>query len=103
MLFVGGAFWMNRNIHGFIAHAAEKGARLIVLFHDLIPFTHPQFTGHDFSDEYRQSSVLPAHFIVTTPFSLAELKTLRARLCSKAQPLICIRRSAGGGISRRCP
>ena len=86
-LFVGGAFWMNRNVLNFIGHAAKKGAHLVVLFHDLIPFTHPQFTGHDFTDEYREVLCLPAHFIVTTPFNLTELESVRARFCPKAQPL----------------
>ena len=85
-LFVGGAFWMNRKVLDVIAHAMEKGATLIVLFHDLIPFTNPQFTGHDFTSEYREVLCLPAHFIVTTLFNLGELKTVRARLCEKARP-----------------
>ncbi len=78
-LFVGGAFWMNRNVIELCGRAAAHRANLIVLFHDLIPLTNPQFTGHDFTAEYLEVLRLPAHFIVTTPFNRNELETVRKR------------------------
>jgi glycosyltransferase involved in cell wall biosynthesis len=85
-LFVGGAFWMIREVLDLIAQAAAKGVHLVVLFHDLIPFTQPQFTGHDFTAEYGEVLCLPAHFVVTTPFTKGELETVRAEICKAGGP-----------------
>ncbi|MGH6818759.1 MAG: glycosyltransferase family 4 protein [Methylovirgula sp.] len=79
-LFVGGQFWMSQTIIKLCRRAAAQNANLIVVIHDLIPITHPQFTGHDFVDEYRQVLRLPAHFIVTTSFSAGELEATRKNL-----------------------
>jgi len=79
-LFVGGQFWMSRTIIKLCKRAAARGANLIVLFHDLIPITNPQFTGHDFADEYREVLRLPAHFILTTAFNASELEAARKEM-----------------------
>ena len=52
-LFIGGAFWLNREIIALCKKSAANGADLIILFHDLIPLSTPSFTGHDFIAEYR--------------------------------------------------
>jgi glycosyltransferase involved in cell wall biosynthesis len=83
-LFVGGQFWMSKTVIKLCRRAAAQGANLIVLFHvlfhDLIPLTHPHFTGHNFAGEYREVLRLPAHFIVTTPFNAGELESVRKTL-----------------------
>jgi glycosyltransferase involved in cell wall biosynthesis len=79
-LFIGGQFWMSQTIIRLCRRAAIQSANLIVVVHDLIPIRHPQFTGHDFADEYRQVLRLPAHFIVTTSFSAGELEATRKSL-----------------------
>ncbi|MGO9135392.1 MAG: glycosyltransferase family 4 protein [Methylovirgula sp.] len=89
-LFIGGAFWMNRDVMKLCERAAAQGTNLIVLFHDLIPLTHPQFTGHDFSGRYADMLRLPAHFIVTTPFNQAELERVRAEIVPGAQTSVSV-------------
>lgn len=79
-LFVGGQFWMSQTIIKLCRRATMQGANLVVVLHDLIPITHPQFTGHDFVHEYRQVLRLPAHFIVTTSFGATELEATRKSL-----------------------
>jgi glycosyltransferase involved in cell wall biosynthesis len=79
-LFVGGAFWTSQPVMRLCAQAVSAGANIIVLVHDLIPIVHPEFTGHDFANEYRQILSLPAHFIVTTQYNAESLKRVRAEL-----------------------
>ncbi len=92
-LFIGGAFWIKRDIIALSERAAANGANLVILFHDLIPLTMPAFTGHDFTAEYESALRLPAHFIVTSELNRAELKQARRRLderartCSTVMPL----------------
>ncbi|HEY1735322.1 MAG TPA: glycosyltransferase, partial [Methylovirgula sp.] len=86
-LLIGGCFWLLQSTMNLIPRACAQGAQVIVFFHDLIPFTHPEFTGNDFAAEYGKVLCAPAHFIVTTPFNRAELERLRTRLCSKADAL----------------
>ena len=73
-LFVGGEFWTSPISISLCKCAANQGVNLIVLIHDLIPITNPQFTGHDFAEEFIEILKLPAHFIVTTRFSMNELE-----------------------------
>ncbi len=80
ILFVGGQFWMSKAITKLCQRAAARGANLIVLIHDLIPLTHPQFTGHDFAEQYWRMLRLPAHFIVTSSFGASELEAARKGL-----------------------
>ncbi|WP_198017211.1 glycosyltransferase [Methylocapsa acidiphila] len=75
-VFIGGAFWIDRDIIEFCRRAADRGANLIVLLHDLIPLVTPYFTGHDFRDEYLAMLRLPAHFIVTTPRNRRDLESV---------------------------
>jgi glycosyltransferase involved in cell wall biosynthesis len=93
-LFIGGAFWLNREIIALCEKSAANGADLIILFHDLIPLSTPSFTGHDFIAEYEAALRLPAHFIVTTELNRDALKQARRRLdagagrtCSTVMPL----------------
>lgn len=93
-LFIGGAFWVNRDVIQLCRAAAANGANLIVLFHDLIPLSRPSFCGHDFTEEYRAALCLPAHFIVTSELNRSELKRARqaietaaGRVCSTIVPL----------------
>jgi glycosyltransferase involved in cell wall biosynthesis len=79
-LFIGGQFWMSETIVKLCQRAAARGANLIVLFHDLIPLRHPQFTGHDFAERYRRVLRLPAHFIATTSVGANELGAARKSL-----------------------
>jgi glycosyltransferase involved in cell wall biosynthesis len=83
-LFVAGQFWMSPTVIKFCERAAARGSNLIVLFHDLIPITNPQFAGHQFADEYRSVLRLPAHFIVTTPFNAGELEAVRKAMGARA-------------------
>jgi len=76
-LFIGGAFWANKEIIDFCRRAAEQRVNLIVLFHDLIPLITPYFAGHDFRAEYLDMLRLPAHFIVTTPRNRRDLEAVR--------------------------
>jgi glycosyltransferase involved in cell wall biosynthesis len=76
-LFIGGAFWVEREIIDFCRRAADRRANLIVLFHDLIPLTVPYFTGHDFRAEFLEMLRLQAHFVVTTPYNGHELESVR--------------------------
>ncbi len=86
-LFIGGQFWMSKTIVKLCQRAAAGGANLIVLFHDLIPLTHPQFTGHDFAEQYRRVLRLPAHFIATTSFGANELGAARKHLGAAPAPV----------------
>lgn len=93
-LFIGGAFWVNRETISFCRQAAASHANLIILLHDLIPITNPEFTGHDFREEYVEMLSFPAHFIVTTAHSRSELEQVRReanagslRTCSSIVPL----------------
>ena len=79
-LFVGGAFWTSPQAMGFCAQAVGVGANIVVLVHDLIPIVHPEFTGHDFANEFRKILSLPAHFIVTTEYNADLLRQVRAEL-----------------------
>ena len=81
-LFVAGAFWISPPVMQLCEEAAAVGANLIVLVHDLIPFTHPEFCGKDYRQEYRNILALPAHFIVTTEYNRRILKRVRAGLVS---------------------
>ena len=73
-LFIGGAFWVEREIIDFCRRAADRRVNLIVLFHDLIPLTVLYFTGHDFRAEFLEMLRLQAHFVVTTPYNGHELR-----------------------------
>ncbi|WP_374308079.1 glycosyltransferase [Methylocella sp.] len=79
-LFVGGAFWIDRDVVKLCQDAAGAGAYLVVLFHDVIPLALPSFTGHDFRREYEDVLSLPAHFVVTTELNRCELKRARRRI-----------------------
>ncbi|MEW6438553.1 MAG: glycosyltransferase family 1 protein [Pseudomonadota bacterium] len=79
-VFVGGAFWISPPAMALCKRAAAVGANLVVLMHDLIPLIFPEFTGHDFSSQYREILNLPAHFIVTTEHNRAVLKNVRKDL-----------------------
>jgi glycosyltransferase involved in cell wall biosynthesis len=85
-LFVGGAFWLNREIIALCERAAANRADLLILFHDLIPLSMPSFTGHDFVAEYEAALRLPAHFVVTSELNRGELKQARRRLDERAGP-----------------
>ena len=77
-LFIGGQFWMSETIIALCRRAVACGSKLIIVFHDVIPLTNPQFfTGHDFAGEYREVLRLPAHFIVTTAFTASQLDAVR--------------------------
>lgn len=76
-LFVGGEFWTSRSSVSLCKRAAEQGVNLVILLHDLIPIINPQFTGHDFARDFLAILRLPAHFIVTTRFSMDELEQVR--------------------------
>lgn len=84
-LFVGGAYWMNRHVVKLMRRVGVEPGKLIVFFYDFIPITHPHFTGHDFSEEYRRILRLPAHFIVPTPFNEGELRAVRKLLRADAR------------------
>lgn len=93
-LFIGGAFWVNKETINFCKRAAANHANLVVLLHDLIPITNPDFTGHDFREEYVEMLSLPVHFIVTTHLSRRELERVRQEAnaaglltCSSIVPL----------------
>jgi glycosyltransferase involved in cell wall biosynthesis len=76
-LFVGGELWTSRTSVRLRKQAADNGTNLIILIHDLIPITNPQFCGHDFAVEFLEALRLAAHFIVTTPFNKDELARIR--------------------------
>lgn len=93
-LFIGGAFWVNKETINFCKRAAANRATVLVLVHDLIPITNPDFTGHDFQDEYFEILSLPIHFIVTTHLNRRELERVRQQAnaaslvtCSSIVPL----------------
>ncbi len=93
-LFIGGAFWLNRDVIALGAKAAANGANLVILLHDLIPLTAPSFTGHDFTAEYEAALRLPAHFVVTSEHNRSDLLRQRRRLgvaasrtCATVTPL----------------
>ncbi|MGP8232097.1 MAG: glycosyltransferase family 4 protein [Methylovirgula sp.] len=79
-LFIGGAFWTSPPVTRLCAQAVSAGANVIVLVHDLIPIVHPEFTGHDFVNQFREILSLPAHFIVTTEYNAESLKRVRTEL-----------------------
>lgn len=89
-LFVGGAFWMSRAIVEFCREASDKGVNLVILYHDLIPITHPEFTGHDFAREYRDVLRLRAHCIVTTSFNRRELETVRKKMGAPGETRVSV-------------
>ncbi|HUI20307.1 MAG TPA: glycosyltransferase family 1 protein [Methylocella sp.] len=76
-LFIGGAFWIKREIIDFCVRSANHGAKLTILLHDLMPLINPYFTGHDFSTEFLEILRLPAHFIVTTSRNGQDLEVVR--------------------------
>lgn len=76
-LFIGGELWTSLASTRLRKQAADDGTNLIIMIHDLIPITNPQFCGHDFAVEFLDVLKLPAHFIVTTRFSRDELMRVR--------------------------
>ncbi len=80
ILFVGGAFWMNRGAIDLCKTAVARHAKLVVLIHDLIPITNPEFVGEDYAQRYLEVLRLPAHFIVTTRYTLSALNSVRKKL-----------------------
>ncbi|REF89113.1 glycosyltransferase involved in cell wall biosynthesis [Methylovirgula ligni] len=89
-LFVGGAFWTSSQAMDLCARAVEAGANIVVLVHDLIPITHPEFTGHDFANEFRQILGLPAHFIATTEYNAESLRQVRAELGVRGETQVSV-------------
>jgi glycosyltransferase involved in cell wall biosynthesis len=106
VVFVGGAFWSSPHVIQLCKHATEVGASLIVLVHDLIPLIHPEFTGHDYSNEFQEILKLPAHFIVTTDHNRNTLESVRSEsgygessvtVVSLAHQFPCAERDASAG------
>lgn len=89
-VFIGGAFWISPPAMALCKRAVAAGANLVVLMHDLIPLIFPEFTGHDFSSQYREILSLPAHFIVTTEHNRAVLKSVRKDLGIRGETSVSV-------------
>ena len=98
-LFIGGAFWTSPPVTRLCAQAVSAGANVIVLVHDLIPIVHPEFTGHDFVNQFREILSLPAHFIVTTEYNAEVTQTSEDGTRRRRDRSVC--RAFGPRISRR--
>ena len=72
-IFVGGAFWADPSSLPLYERASEKGAKLVVFIHDLIPLTFPQYVDGGARPHFERLLRLPLKVITNSQFTRLDL------------------------------
>ena len=78
VVYVGGAFWVERRTVETCEQACRDGASLVLLLHDVIPLTFPQFSDGRACRLFERMLRLPLHVIANSRFTIEDADRARA-------------------------
>lgn len=83
-LYVGGAFWAHPRSIGAYERAARAGCDVVVMFHDFIPLTFPDFASRRARPAFERMLRLPARTITISEHTRKQLEDTRRAINAPA-------------------